>query len=116
MTEERSQSHSGHTVLLLCAGTLDIVASFLSFIVFARASPAFFPVAALVTVGLLAAGILISQVVLYVFVLWSLVGAASQLPLRPLPARLSVFAADLLAATLTLAYLRTRRRSTRNPV
>jgi hypothetical protein len=109
MTREPTRRHDRHLALLVAAGALDIAASFLSFVVFRRASPLYFPLAALVTIALLTAGIFVNRVALYFYELWLLVGVVSQLPLRPLSERLPVFVANLVAATLTFAYLMLKR-------
>jgi len=113
MTKKSIRLYDRRTALLAAAGALDIAASFMSFVIFGRASALYFPLAALVTIALLTAGIFVNRVVLYFFESWLLVGAASQLPLRPLPERLPVFVANLLAAILTFAYLFAEARSQR---
>lgn len=111
MTTWRNRFDGGSVAFLYAAGALEVFSAFLAFIVFSRASWPFFLASFLTVVGLVALGIFVSRIAVYLLVAWALLGAASQvLPGPSVPGRLPVFAVDLVAAALGLAYLFGKRR------
>lgn len=113
MTTWRSRLDGGNRALLHAAGAFMVFASFLAFIVFSLGSWVLFLVSLLMVVGLVALGLFVSRIAVYLLVAWSLIGAVSQVLPGPMPGRLSIFAVDLVAAVLALTYLRGGRRNTR---
>lgn len=98
------------TIPLVLACALDFLAGFLAFVVYDRASPAYFAAEVFVTLGLLAIGLLMSRVSLYVLAATFLVGALSQLP-QPDGGGLLILLTELSAAVLVASYLRGSRKT-----
>jgi hypothetical protein len=98
------------TIPLVLACALDFLAGFLAFVVYDRASPAYFAAGVFVTLGLLAIGLLMSRVSLYVLAATFLVGAVSQLP-QPDGGGLLILVTELSAAVLVASYLRGSRKT-----
>lgn len=91
--------------LLLAAGSLDVCASFLSFVVF-RSDLEYFILATVVTMTLVAFALLLRRWAALVLTGLALVGAATQVPFDPLGSSFLVFMLELGAAALAIAYLR----------
>lgn len=113
MTTHSNSDKRPRVGVLLLAGALDLVATFLAFVVFREASPLYFLVGGLFTIGVLIAGAFGPPLFLYLFTFGAFIRAITQLPLHPLDERLPIFAADLAAAALALSYIVARRRMAR---
>jgi len=114
MSASRRSFDQGNAPILIAAGTSEAFASYLAFVIYARGSWLYFPVSLFIIAGLVLLALFFSRAGPYFLLLWSLIGAVSQVLGRSLPGRVPILAMNLVAAALTVAYVRGRKRGTRD--
>lgn len=104
----RRRLHERSTVLLLAAAMSNLVAVFVAFVVYERASPIFFILSLSLLVVLVTVGLFINRAATFVLLSWSVIGAFSQLLPPARPGAIPILAANVLSAALILIYLRSK--------